>query len=216
MNTSPLYEQLVARKIHIEEKMNECNQVLISEGNVGLNGPLIDPEGYPRADIDIYKVRMARQTINRLRNDYNALLVQIEQELISIHSQFKAKEDELVVKTTAFNSQELIHHKPFAKVTQVDLNSPASEAGIKINDEIIQFGPYTHTNVRKNLAEIAELVRSHENKIILLNIQRVENENGSNGSSQSEQINKKLVKVKLIPKYWSGHGLLGCKIVPID
>lgn len=36
---------------------------LMQQGNVGMDGPLIDREGYPRADIDVYTVRKARQRI---------------------------------------------------------------------------------------------------------------------------------------------------------
>ena len=35
----------------------------IQQGNVGMNEALIDREGYPRADIDVYTVRKARQRI---------------------------------------------------------------------------------------------------------------------------------------------------------
>jgi hypothetical protein len=56
------------------------------------------------------------------------------------------------------------------------------------------------------LAEIGELVRKSENRIVLLNVAR-------NGAEANQ---KSYVKIKLVPKKWSGHGLLGCKIVPID
>ena len=37
--------------------------ISLQQGNVGMTGPLIDSEGYPRNDIDVYSVRTARHNI---------------------------------------------------------------------------------------------------------------------------------------------------------
>lgn len=39
-----------------------------------MTSPLVDPEGFPRADIDVYTVRLARTAIVRLRNDHRAVV----------------------------------------------------------------------------------------------------------------------------------------------
>lgn len=210
MSTSTHYEFLVQKKADIEDQLNEYNEILIREKNIGMSGELIDKEGYPRSDIDIYKVRLARQQINRLKNDYSALLIEIEKELVNIHSKFKEedKPDEFVQKTISLSNEQIIEHKPFAKITQVDSNSPSAEAGLRTDDEIIQFGPFMHSNTQRSLNDIGDHVRKSENKIILVKIQR---------NAESTEINgKKKIIVKLVPKKWSGHGLLGCKIVPIE
>lgn len=36
---------------------------IFQQKSIGMDGPLIDSEGFPRADIDIYSVRHARQKI---------------------------------------------------------------------------------------------------------------------------------------------------------
>ena len=36
--------------------------------------PLVDPEGFPRSDIDVAGVRTARMQINRLKNDLKAVV----------------------------------------------------------------------------------------------------------------------------------------------
>jgi Nas2 N_terminal domain len=57
---------LRSEKIHISfhrlhiEKLTET---LFQQGNVGMNGPLLDSEGFPRNDIDVYSVRHARHRI---------------------------------------------------------------------------------------------------------------------------------------------------------
>lgn len=201
MDTKKVLEDLMEKKVQIEEEIRLQGEILDSQGHVGMHESLLDSEGYPRNDIDLYKVRLARQKINCLQNDYKALLKQIDDNLGVLHSEYRNKDhiQEIHAKPV---------HNPFLKVTQVDPGSPAQEAGIELNDEIIQFGPCIATNVGNKLTEIADLVKRNENKIILLNILR------SVKLANNEET-KELVKVKLVPKQWNGHGLLGCKIVPI-
>ena len=61
--------------------------MLDSEADVGMNGPLIDSEGYPRNDIDIVKVRTARQKIICLMNDHKEIMKKISDALEFIHQQ---------------------------------------------------------------------------------------------------------------------------------
>ena len=132
------YEELEKKKLEIENQLSELEKVLIQEGNVGLTGALVDAEGYPRADIDLYKVRLARQQINCLRNDYKQVLNLIEIELAKIYS---------AASTTIKNDSSNVGNslkRPFCLITQVDTGSPAAEAGLQLQDEIVQFGPYVH------------------------------------------------------------------------
>ena len=52
-------------KIRIETEISNWKSVLDSEGNVGMDGKLVDQDGYPRNDIDVAKVRLARQKIKK-------------------------------------------------------------------------------------------------------------------------------------------------------
>lgn len=63
-----------------------------------MKGALVDNEGFPRADIDIYSVRVARQKVLRLQNDHKALMKMLELKLHQLHAQErkrKSSEDEL-------------------------------------------------------------------------------------------------------------------------
>ena len=207
MSEFSTYEQMVQKKQEIESELAELGRILVEEGNVGMNGNLVDKEGFPRADIDIYKVRNARQRINCLQNDYKVLISRIEKEIVSIHSLARSKE---LIENSG-NGEPLSEHKPFLKITQVDADSPSFEAGLRVNDLIIQFGPFNSLNTRKNLSEIAEHVKEHANKIILVKVLR-ESEPQTNESEIGIPNGKKMT-LKLTPKTWSGHGLLGCKLV---
>jgi 26S proteasome non-ATPase regulatory subunit 9 len=195
-----LLKTLMSKKEEIELEIEQCGEVLKAEGDVGLTGPLVDAEGFPRADIDLYNVRLARQRINCLQNDYKQLMDEIENNLYQLHANLRNKQEP---------PKRSFAHKPFLKVTQVDAESPSQEAGLQLDDEIMQFGPFVESTVDKSLAQIAQLVAKNENKIILLNVLR-------KIKLDDENFDLKSVKIKLVPKKWSGHGLLGCKIVPLE
>lgn len=46
-----------------------------------MESPLVDADGFPRNDIDVYQVRHARHQIINLQNDLKALLKEIEKGL---------------------------------------------------------------------------------------------------------------------------------------
>ena len=74
-------------KIKIEAEITEWKSVLDSEQNIGMDGPLVDNEGYPRNDLDIPKIRMARQKIICLSNDHKEVMKKLASLLEDIHSQ---------------------------------------------------------------------------------------------------------------------------------
>ena len=48
---------------------------------MGVNTPLVDEEGYPRSDIDIYRARGLRQRLNEIKYDHKLIMKQIESKL---------------------------------------------------------------------------------------------------------------------------------------
>ena len=65
---------------------------LLNSIGVGMDKPLVDNEGFPRGDIDVYQVREARHKVACLRNDANDILNQIEKALHSIHANARPSE----------------------------------------------------------------------------------------------------------------------------
>ncbi|NXX67280.1 PSMD9 ATPase, partial [Spizella passerina] len=56
-------QQLVRRKDEIEAQIKACYELLEGQKGVGMHEPLVDAEGFPRSDIDLYQVRTARHNI---------------------------------------------------------------------------------------------------------------------------------------------------------
>ena len=51
---------------------------------MGITTPLVDDEGYPRADIDVYRARTLRKRLIEIRNDRRAVLEKMERGLIEL------------------------------------------------------------------------------------------------------------------------------------
>ncbi|KFM79504.1 26S proteasome non-ATPase regulatory subunit 9, partial [Stegodyphus mimosarum] len=166
---------------------------LLREQNVSMTDPLVDGEGYPRSDIDIYAVRHLRHEIICKENDCKALTKEIEQNLYALHA-----EEKVSTSLASLNIQQG-YSKPFARVDLVDQNSPAQKADLRVGDLIVKFGTLKYRNF-ENLSAVARLVTENLRKPIHVSVLRSE----------------ELVPLILIPDQWSGNGYLGCRIIPIN
>lgn len=187
---------LIKRKEDIEEQIKAYYDMLQTAG-VGMDAPLVDMEGFPRADVDLYKVRTARHNISCLQNDHKAIMVEIEEALHKLHATARVKheKDETKMEVT---EPSVSLPAPFALVDAVTQGSPAFLAGLRVGDEIIEFGSINTQNFR-NLRDVASVVQHSEGKSLRVGVIR---------SGQEVHLN-------LTPKQWSGRGLLGCNLVPL-
>jgi 26S proteasome non-ATPase regulatory subunit 9 len=70
----------------VEASKVEATLTLQRNANVGLKGRLVDDEGFPRADIDVYAVRQARHTLATMANDEKAVCDELMTALEELHS----------------------------------------------------------------------------------------------------------------------------------
>ena len=276
---------------------------------MGIDTPLVDDEGFPRNDIDVFRARTLRNRLMVVRTDHKKLMSDIDtslQQLAVLQQtpEYKAqmeKEEELrrnekpkpkfdpvsgkwVVRNwdgtiagippttttsttgdiprsfdeiqevapseipplvvgeedvemsdTAGNTHEstpslpsqphrpplqMIHraavsihdcHKnptaspPWARVESVADDSPASLAGLNVNDHIIAFGPIVHTFDSESVATLVQSAAANQ-EIIEIVCQRSSSSSGSDDTIY--------LLLQLSPHPWPGRGLLGCHIVP--
>ncbi|XP_059379787.1 26S proteasome non-ATPase regulatory subunit 9-like isoform X1 [Carassius carassius] len=187
---------LIKRKDDIEEQIKAYHDMLQTAG-VGMGAPLVDEEGFPRADVDLYKVRTARHNISCLQNDHKAIMVEIEEALHKLHASARVKPEKEETKMEVTEPSVSLP-APFALLDAVTQDSPAFQAGLRVGDEIIEFGSVNTQNFR-NLRDVASVVQHSEGKSLRVGIIR---------SGQEVHLN-------LTPKQWSGRGLLGCNLVPL-
>ncbi|XP_031712511.1 26S proteasome non-ATPase regulatory subunit 9 [Anarrhichthys ocellatus] len=196
-------KNLVKTKDEIEEQIKAYYDVLEDQG-VGVEGVLVDAEGFPRADVNVYQIRTARHSISCLQNDHKAIMEEIEEALHRLHAREKAKREQdgaghQEEATEEAMEQQVTLPPPFARVDAVTQGSPACGAGVRVGDEVIEFGSVNTENFQ-NLQNIASVVQHSEGKPLRVTVIR---------DGQKAQMS-------LTPQRWSGRGLLGCNIVPIQ
>ena len=114
--------------------------LLLQNGSVGMDAPLVDKEGYPRSDINIYAVREARNKVIcrlmddsystslkyadvGLRNDHKKVMKLIEDKLYLLHADAREKG---TVSVGGVSGGAHPMKEPFATVTMVTPGSPAA------------------------------------------------------------------------------------------
>ncbi|KAL0079631.1 hypothetical protein J3Q64DRAFT_1760591 [Phycomyces blakesleeanus] len=207
-------QELIKQKDALERDLKDLGEELNFHG-VGMDQPLIDASGFPRSDVDVAAVRVSRNQMYRLRNDYGTVMLQIEEVLHAIHDA-KRQQDALnastastetppkvtLANTTEDNTSQsgttttLI---PFAVVNAVAPDSPAYSAGLRRGDKIIEFGSVNAEN-HARLQALNELVQQSLGVSIAVVVLR-----------EQDQLN-----LTLVPRQgWGGRGTLGCHIVPV-
>ncbi|KAI5835163.1 hypothetical protein K523DRAFT_261365 [Schizophyllum commune Tattone D] len=181
-------KELMSQKEATETLIEEQASILKSN-NATMRSPLVDADGFPRDDMDIYAVRGARVRIIELRNDLDDLINKIGKALEGVYDPAliapKPSEDDL---------------RTFAKVNAVAPGSPAADAGLQKDDLIVKFGHLTHKSLTGgSLQPIAELVNANENRHVVIKLLR----------------SGETIFANLYPRQgWGGRGMLGCHIVP--
>ncbi|EKM49487.1 uncharacterized protein PHACADRAFT_264995 [Phanerochaete carnosa HHB-10118-sp] len=156
--------------------------------------PLVDADGFPRADIDVWEVRHARVRIIELRNDLRDVMDSIAKGLQGVYDPSLVAEKDHGVS----DSPEL---HPFARVDGIAPGSPAATAGLLREDLILSFGNLTKSSFTSNtLQPLATFVALQENREISVKVLRAADE---------------IATLTFVPRTgWGGRGLLGCHIVP--
>ena len=82
------------RKLDIQKKSLELEAATITSEllqkiddttePMGIDTPLVDSDGYPRSDIDVYRARTLRKRLKEIQTDYKDIMGQIERGLVSL------------------------------------------------------------------------------------------------------------------------------------
>ncbi|OBZ71324.1 putative 26S proteasome non-ATPase regulatory subunit 9 [Grifola frondosa] len=186
---------LMTRKDAIEAEMDAQLSILTANSST-MDTPLLDPEGFPRADIDVWAVRVARVRIIELRNDLKALMDSIMEALQIVYDPAAVPPPE----PAQAEAPSTDRSQPFAKVSGVAPQSPAAAAGLRRDDLVVAFGHLTKSSFESSsLQPLVEFVTTQENRIVVVEVLRAE----------------ETVRLEFTPRSgWGGRGLLGCHIVP--
>lgn len=213
-------KQLDAEKSALEMKLTEALEYL-RQTPAGLDQPLLDADGFPRDDCDLYAVRQARNTVDCTRNDLTAMNARIFELLNELHADTRAEaqaqmaldaaarrqRSSEVAKRTAkmMELQRVRQLTPFLTVTAVQPNSPAGEAGLCPGMVVLQYGCVLDSTVAtQGLGAMATETSEREGQPLVVWV-RADITNGEDDP----------MELIVVPQKWSGAGLLGCTFEPI-
>jgi len=214
-------KELGVRRATLQKRLDD-NVAFLASTSVGMHGPLVDEEGFPRADLDLYAVRTARNVVAVTANDLKALEEELHEKLRQLHESTRDLTEQRMVAngpgfpehTTALSAtsrsnahtsarhEELMVQtlRPFLKVGLVHGSSPAVVAGLRSNDLILKFGPIDADGfAAEGVRSMATVTRASEGKLVTVWVRR-------DGSA---------IRIPLVPSRWPGEGLVGCGFEPI-
>jgi 26S proteasome regulatory subunit N4 len=122
---------LMARKDALEAEL-EAQGSILKVNNTDMRQPLVDREGFPRNDLDVWAVRHARVRIIELRNDLAALTDEIAKALEMVYPRMPPSPPEgeggSAIDAVDGTGETPAEMMPFAKVNGVAPGSPAADA----------------------------------------------------------------------------------------
>ena len=152
--------QLDKEKRKLEEKIASLTEYLTGPGMPGIDGSLIDRDGFPKPGLDHVTIRTVRHDLICTQNDLKNLMEKIEKKMAAYFQELnnnKTEEIKEEPKNNIFNNKEekttdavdedkkkendteQNMREAFAKIISVESGSPAEEAGLKPEDHIINF-----------------------------------------------------------------------------
>ena len=215
--------QLDKEKKKLEEKIASLTEYLTGPGMPGVDGSLIDKDGFPLQGIDHVTIRTVRHDLICTQNDLKNLMEKIEKKMAiyfeELNNNKKTEEikeesnkniinnreektaDAVDEDQNKKNDMEQNMKEAFAKIVSVENGSPAEEAGLKPEDHIINFNGILYKGVSHNpLITLSEIVKSKIGEEIPISIVRKNKDNIL-----------EMEKLNIIPHTWNGRGVLGCK-----
>ena len=210
-------------KMKLAEKIATLTDYLNGPGMPGVEGSLIDKDGFPKPGLDHVTIRTIRHDLICTQNDLKNLMFKIEKKMAAYFEELNNnKKSEEVKEEPEKNIVNNKEEKPadavdednnkkiemeqnmneaFAKIVSVENGSPAEEAGLKPEDHIINFNGILYKGVSHNpLITLSEIVKSKIGEEIPISIVRKNKDNIL-----------QLEKLNIIPHTWNGRGVLGCK-----
>ncbi|RHY58195.1 hypothetical protein DYB30_005386 [Aphanomyces astaci] len=191
------FQELDKERAAIDAEIQLIVEELTAGPNpIGLKGPLVDDEGFPRSDIDVYTVRHKRHRFACLQNDLKWKMQEIEDVMTRLVIMLAMN----CINIGKLHAADAVSDSTVPVKLEGNAGSPSSEAGLQVGDLVLEFGTATADNHRE-LAAIREIVMRNLDAPIEVVVQR---------RGTADQF-----RLSLVPHSWIGQGVLGCHIVPL-
>lgn len=128
-------DELIQEREVIQTKLNSIFNYFYTN-NINQSTKLIDEQGYPRSDLDLYTITNYRSQLSKLENDLKLINSKLSEHLLDHHSKY--------TQPSQPSNNPPSHLKPWSIIDNILRDSPSWSAGLQTNDKIIMFGPFTH------------------------------------------------------------------------
>ncbi|EPY37605.1 26S proteasome non-ATPase regulatory subunit 9 [Angomonas deanei] len=175
---------------------------------VGLRGRLIDEEGFPRADCDLYAVRSARNKHNCRSNDLKDIEETMYTEMMRLQDLTRDVAAQQMTAAPAKPSiptrddsrpvnaerEAMLSKRPFLRIVDVKMNSPAWDGGLRDGFEVVQYDDIDSESAAENWRSALQSVTAENAPVTVW----------------ARTPNGAVADFFLVPRQWEGNGLLGC------
>eukprot|EP00736_Rhodelphis_marinus_P006895 Rmarinus@m.10822 len=206
MEKRELLSKLDKERIALEEEAEAIVSELEAPGGAGVKGPLTDPEGFPRSDVDVYRVRQLRNRLACLQTDHQLVMSKVESAMREVFPrESSCVDDGMSGKEPDENLDRYVSKPPLAFIDWLATDGPAATCGLKQGDCVLKFGLIERMlslPLKTQLQDVAKQVQSayQQNASVPLIILR----------------EGRVCRISLLPKRWGGNGLLGCHLQPLE
>mmetsp|Transcript_8045 Transcript_8045/g.20021 ORF Transcript_8045/g.20021 Transcript_8045/m.20021 type:complete len:231 (-) Transcript_8045:223-915(-) len=226
-------QALIRKKDALEAEAESLTEQLSASNMGGVSGPLVDREGFPRADVDVHATRLLRNRLACLNTDHRQLMGQIEQSMHALHAAAAADGTVSTGSAPAARSTPAAaapsgsaapaasaaanghtQLKPFALVDSVDPAGPAAAAGLQVGDRLLRFGAL-HAENHDQLKALGRLTQRSVGGEVAVIVLRAAANSEPPPPSAAHPTTSPAVELCLRPCTWDGPGLLGCHLTPL-
>ena len=217
----------------LEKEMMEITDALEAGNMGGVSAPLVDAEGFPRADVDVHATRTMRQRLAVLNTDHKALMVRLEHGLHALHSQPQAMVSASAAMPSPAPASVVppMPPPPPASATATGATPPAvATSTAPVPMEVIDDQPLVPFAEIDGVAEggpAAAAGMAIGDRLLKFGNVHAGNHDGLRAlarlTQRSEgelipllvQRGQTKVGLQLQPRRWAGNGLLGCHLQPL-
>lgn len=216
------FRELTKQKEALEARIQAAVARLNAPGGAGTDKPLVDREGFPRADVaDLAAAARDRRDLLCWTNDHKALMVEVERVMHALMAaggggggaveEDKMEEDGEAARPTATTvsppprpaAAAEAPLPPFASVGDVAPCSPAAAAGMQVGDLVVRLAGVDATAAASSsstlLQQVSAALQASEGHACAAVVVRA----------------GRRVALELTPRAWAGRGLLGCHLRPL-
>ena len=222
---------LMDEKEALESKISDISEALSAENLGGVTGPLVDGEGFPRADVDVHATRTLRHQLACLNTDHKALMQRVEAGLHAHYAALRAEGPSgkspaaaPPPRPAAAAQGRVAPTGPGSAAVAVGAATGTAAPSAVANDalapfaaidEVAEGGPAASAGVAvgDKLVSFGSLNATNHDQFRALG-SLTQRSVGSSLAIVVERAGRRL-ELQLQPRRWAGNGLLGCHLAPL-